>query len=82
MTTEYNIKWPFKPNSKDYKLKVARRVQENYDKQNQKFTKLLRNIQTKEKTYLEVKKSMHENRHKSSNAAQHSIASSDDDLEV
>jgi len=63
-------------------LKVARRVQENYDKQNQKFIKLLRNIQTKEKTYLEVKKSMHESRHKSSNASAHSMASSDEDVEV
>jgi len=74
---------PKKSDDRDHKLKVSRRVQESFDKQNQKFTKLLRNIQTKEKTYLEVKRSMHEsNRHKSSNASQHSFASSDDDVEV
>jgi len=73
---------PKKNDDRDHKLKVARRVQESFEKQNQKFVKLLRNIQTKEKTYLEVKRSMHENRHKSSNASQHSIASSDDDVEV
>jgi len=73
---------PKKADDRDYKLKVARRVQENFDKQSQKFIKLLRNIQTKEKTYLEVKKSMHESRHKSSNASAHSMASSDEDIEV
>ena len=42
-------------NSKEYKNKVLKRAKDSFNKQNEKFTRVLRSIQKKEKTYLQAK---------------------------
>jgi len=42
----------------DYRNKILKRTKENFNKQNDKFTKVLKDIQMKEKIYLDVRKSI------------------------
>mmetsp|Transcript_34926 Transcript_34926/g.31458 ORF Transcript_34926/g.31458 Transcript_34926/m.31458 type:complete len:145 (+) Transcript_34926:47-481(+) len=42
----------------EFRNKVARRAREAFDKEQQKFTKIVKDIQTKEKVYIDTKKSI------------------------
>jgi len=44
-----------RPDDKEYKNKVLKRAKDSFNKQNEKFTRVLRSIQKKEKTYLQAK---------------------------
>lgn len=41
---------------KDYRNKVMKRARDSFNKQNERFTKLLKDIQRKEKIHLQAKK--------------------------